>query len=81
MSKYLFLRKKFLKCFFTPLEFSYAFSDWYIPPEKVNSILEDKCTSHYRGLWGLNTRKDRKDLAAMIPVDFLLEHCEHKIEV
>ena len=26
-------------------------------------------------------RKDRKDLAAMIPVDFLLEHCEHKIEV
>ena len=52
-----------------------------VDPQKVNSILEDKCTSHYRGLWGLNTRKDRKDLAAMIPVDFLLEHCEHRIEV
>jgi|TARA_R100000084_G_C4560710_1_gene104462 hypothetical protein len=52
-----------------------------VDPQKVNSILEDKCTSHYRGLWGLNTRKNRKDLAAMIPVDFLLEHCEHRIEV
>ena len=52
-----------------------------VNPEKINPILELKCTEHYRGLWGLNTRPNRKDLAAMVPTDFLIEHAEHRISV
>jgi hypothetical protein len=52
-----------------------------VDPNKVNNLLEEKCTEHYRGIWGLNTRPGRHDLAAMIPVDFLLEHTEHTVEV
>ena len=52
-----------------------------VDPEVVNSILEAKCKEHYRGIWGLNTRKGRSDLAAMIPVEFLLEHSSHILEV
>lgn len=52
-----------------------------VDPSVVNPILETKCTEYFRGMWGLNTRKGRKDLFAMIPVDFLLEHAEHVVEV
>ena len=52
-----------------------------VDPKKVNPILELKCTKHYRGLWGLNTRPTRKDLAAMIPTNFLIEHSEHRIYI
>jgi hypothetical protein len=50
-----------------------------VSPDKVNHLLLEKCTEHYRGLWGLNTRPKRKDLAAMIPVDFLIEYAEHEV--
>jgi len=52
-----------------------------VDPEKVNPLLKDKCTSHYKGLWGLNTRRTRSDLAAMVPVEFFIKHADHTIEV
>lgn len=47
-----------------------------VDPAKVTPLLEDKCKDHFRGLWGLNTRPNRKDLAVMIPSSYLLEHAE-----
>jgi hypothetical protein len=52
-----------------------------VNPDKVNPLLLEKCKSHYRGLWGLNTRPNREDLAAMIPVDFLIKHADHVVEI
>lgn len=52
-----------------------------VDPDKVNSLLLEKCKEHYRGLWGLNTRPNRKDLAAMIPVDFLVKHADHVVKL
>ena len=52
-----------------------------VNPDKVNPILETKCTEYYRGMWGLNTRRERNDLIAMIPTDFLLEHTEHRVYI
>jgi hypothetical protein len=52
-----------------------------VDPAKVCGLLLEKCTEHFRGVWGLNTRPKRKDLAAMIPSSFLTEHAEHVIKV
>ena len=53
----------------------------FVDPSKVNLLLQQRCTEHYRGAWGLNTRPGRKDLAAMIPVEFLIEHSEYLVGV
>lgn len=52
-----------------------------VDPSTVNDLLLEKCTEHYRGLWGLNTRKGRQDLAAMIPSSFLKENATHVLPV
>jgi hypothetical protein len=52
-----------------------------VDPAKVCGLLLEKCTEHFRGVWGLNTRPKRKDLAAMIPSSFLTEHAEHVVKV
>lgn len=50
-----------------------------VDPRKVNDVLLSKCTQHFRGPYGLNTRPNRKDLAAMVPVEFFLDYVEHEV--
>lgn len=52
-----------------------------VDPSKVNALLEAKCVDHFRGPWGLNTRKGRQDLAAMVPTEFFVDNSEHILEI
>lgn len=52
-----------------------------VDPTIITPILQERCTQHYRGLWGLNTRKGRSDLAALIPIEFLAEHVQDESHV
>lgn len=52
-----------------------------VDPSTLNAKLLEKCTDHYRGVWGLNTRSGRKDLAAMIPSSYLKENAKHILPV
>jgi len=54
---------------------------YLVNPEKIIDTIREKCKEYYRGEWGLHTRPNRGDLMTILPLEFLQEHADYKLEI
>jgi hypothetical protein len=55
-------------------------SFYLVNPAKVIDKLREKCKKFYRGEFGLHTRDGRGDLTTILPLSFLQEYSDHRLE-